>query len=270
MIDARDIMKKRIVVLTALLAVAVAGAQKRDPQKKKEAGPQPPAVAAGGPERAPSDAIVLFDGKDLSNWMMADGQPADWTVQDGAMLCRTGAGDLHSRLRFRSAQIHLEFNVPLMPAHSGQARGNSGVMLQARNNEIQILDSYENPTYADGVCGAFYGTAPPLVNAYRRPGEWQSYDIIFHAPECAPGGQVNAPGSLTVLRNGVLVQDHVAVAPRSGCVDEGPLILQDHNGYGGRRVPPDVRMKAPVTPMRFRNIWLRRLASRGGSAAPSR
>jgi hypothetical protein len=177
------------------------------------------------------------------------------------MLCRTGAGDLHTRLKFRSAQIHLEFNVPLMPAQSGQARGNSGVMLHDRTNEIQILDSYQNPTYADGVCGALYGVAPPQVNAYRRPGEWQTFDIVFHAPHCGTGGQVQAPGSLSVLRNGVLVQDHVPDAPRSGCVEEGALILQDHNGYGGRRVPPSVQMKAPITPMRFRNIWLRRLAN---------
>ena len=258
-----------VVVLTALLAIVLAGAQKRASQKKPD-GPQPAMVDPGGPDRAPSDAIVLFDGKDLSNWVMADGQPADWTVQDRTMLCRTGTGDLHTRLKFRSAQIHLEFNVPSMPDHSGQARGNSGVMLHDRSNEIQILDSYQNPTYADGACGALYGMAPPQVNAYRRPGEWQTYDIIFHAPRCATGGQVQAPGSLTLLRNGVLVQDHVPSAPRSGCLEEGPLILQDHNGFGGRRVPPSVRMKAPITPMRFRNIWLRRLASKGDAQALSR
>ena len=247
-----------LVVLTALLAIVVAGAQKRSSQKKED-GPQPPMVDPGGPATPPSDAIVLFDGKDLSNWVMSDGQPRDWTLQDGAMICRTGTGDLHTRLKFRSAQIHLEFNVPSMPGHSGQARGNSGVMLHARGNEIQILDSYQNPTYADGVCGAFYGVASPLVNAYRRAGEWQTYDIVFHAPRCGAGGQAQTPGSLTLLRNGVLVQDHVPAAPRGGCVEEGPLILQDHNGFAGKRVPPGATMKAPVTPMRFRNIWLRRL-----------
>jgi hypothetical protein len=203
--------------------------------------------------------VVLFNGKDLSNWMMADGQPAEWTLQDGTLMCRTGSGDLYSRAKFRSAQIHVEFNVPSMPEHSGQARGNSGVMLHDRTNEIQILDSVQNPTYADGVCGALYGVAPPQVNAFRRAGEWQSYDIIYHAPKCGSGGQVQTPGSLTLLRNGVLVQDHVADAPRTGCVEEGSLILQDHNGFGGKRVPADTKMKAPVTPMRFRNIWLRRI-----------
>lgn len=254
-------MKKlTAVVLAALLAIVMAGAQKRGTQKK-ENGPQPAMVDPGGPNRPPSDAIVLFDGRDLSNWMMADGQPADWAVQDGTMLCRTGAGDLHTRLKFRSAQIHLELSVPFMPDQSGQARGNSGVMLHDRTNEIQVLDSYQNPTYADGVCGALYGVAAPLVNACRRPGEWQTYDIIFHAPRCGTGGQVQAPGSLTVLLNGVLVQDHVPDAPRSGCVEEGPLILQDHNGFGGRRVSAGMKLKAPITPMRFRSIWLRRLAN---------
>ncbi len=250
--------KLTIALLAALVATAVADAQKKGAQKKED-GPQPTAVEAGAPGNPPSDAIRLFDGKGLSNWVMADGQPAEWSLQEGTLLCRTGAGDLYSRLKFRSAQIHVEFNVPFMPEQSGQARGNSGVMLHDRTNEIQILDSYQNPTYADGVCGALYGVAPPLVNAYRRAGEWQTYDIIYHAPRCGAGGQVQTPGSLTVLRNGVLVQDHVPDAPRTGCVEEGSLILQDHNGFGGKRAPAGVPMKAPVTPMRFRNIWLRRL-----------
>jgi hypothetical protein len=254
-------MKKPIAVaFAALLALALSGAQQKGAQKK-EIGPQPPMVEAAGPDRAPSDAIVLFDGKDLSKWMSSDDQPADWLVKDGAMLCRTGAGDIHSRERFQSAQIHLEFNVPSMPEYSGQARGNSGVMLHDRTTEIQILDSYETPTYADGVCGALYGVAPPQVNAVRRAGEWQTYDIVFHVPTCGTDGKVKTPGSLTLLRNGVLVLDHVPAAPRTGCVQEGPLILQDHNGFGGRRMPPSAQLKAPVTPMRFRNIWLRKLAN---------
>ncbi|MFB3829553.1 MAG: DUF1080 domain-containing protein [Bryobacteraceae bacterium] len=241
------------MISTALLAIVVAGAP------KKETGPQPAAVEAA-PGKAPSDAVVLFDGKDLSNWMGSEGQSPEWAVEDGILLCRTGAGDLHSRVKFRSAQIHVEFNVPSMPEQSGQKRGNSGVLLHSRGNEVQILDSYQNPTYADGACGAFYGVAPPLVNASRRPGEWQSYDIVYHAPRCGAGGQVRTPGSLTVLHNGVLVQDHVPAAPRGGCLEEGPLILQDHNGFQGKRVPPGAKMTAPITRMRFRNVWLRRLA----------
>jgi len=240
----------------AAFLVMMVGGQTKGPAKKED-GPQPKVVDPGGPGKLPSDAVVLFDGKDLSNWTMADGQAADWRIDERTLMCRTGAGDLYSRMKFRNAQIHLEFQVPPMPGRTGQARGNSGVMLLDRSNEIQILDSYENPTYADGVCGALYGVAAPLVNAYKRPGEWQSYDIIFHAPHC---GKEQAPGSLTLLRNGILVLDHVPGTPRSGCVEEGPLILQDHNGFGGKRIPPGRELKAPVTPMRFRNIWLRKLA----------
>ena len=127
---------------------------------------------------------------------MADGQPAEWALQDGTLVCRTGSGDLFSRVKFRNAQIRLEFNVPSMPDQSGQARGNSGVMLHDRTNEIQILDLFQNPTYADGVCGALYGVAPPQVNAYRRPGEWQTYEIIFHAPHCGMGGRLRCPAAL--------------------------------------------------------------------------
>jgi hypothetical protein len=179
-------------------------------------------------------------------------------------------GDIQSIEKFGSAQIHLEFNVPYMPNEKGQFRGNSGVILQGRY-EIQILDSYQNPTYADGSCGALYGQSAPQVNASRRPGEWQTYDIVFHAPSCAPDGTAQAPGSLTLLHNGVLVQDHVpvawrgggrrgaagvrgvpaaAAAPGPGCADEGPLLLQDHSGF----------KNPPVTTMKFRNIWLRRLS----------
>jgi hypothetical protein len=246
------------VAFAATIAIALTGAQKKGSQKKAD-GPQPVMVDPGGPGKAPSDAVALFDGKDLANWTTYDGQPAGWTLQDGAMVCRTGTGDLHSRLKFRSAQLHLEFNVPSMPQQSGQARGNSGVMLHDRTNEIQILDSVENPTYADGVCGALYAVAAPLVNAFRRAGQWQTFDIVFHAPRCN-GAQVQTPGSLTLLRNGILVLDHVPSSPRTGCLEEGPLILQDHNGFGGKRVTPGATLKAPVTPMRFRNIWLRRLA----------
>ncbi len=223
-------------------AVAMACAQKPD-------GPQPPVVDPGGPGKAPADAVVLFDGRDNSGWTTQDGKPSRCTVADGAMNCRTGAGTIRSAETFRDAQIHLEFNVPYMPDQKGQLRGNSGVMLQGRY-EIQILDSYENPTYADGSCGALYGQSAPLVNASRKPGEWQTYDIVFHAPRCAPDGSLQTPGTLTLLMNGVLVQDHVPVKAARRCVEEGPLTLQDHSGFKG----------APDTTMKFRNIWMRRLA----------
>jgi hypothetical protein len=216
---------------------------------QEKVGPQPKVVDPGPP---PSDAIVLFGGEDLSEWVHKDGRPAQWTVQNEAMVCKSGTGDLYSRRKLASAQIHLEFSEPLMPAAKGQARGNSGVYIQGRY-EIQVLDSYRNPTYADGSCGAVYGQHAPLVNACRPPETWQSYDIIFHAPQC-DAGQVTAPATVTILQNGVLIQDHAVILqptaggePDNPC-DPGPLMLQDHHH-------PDVK----ETQLRFRNIWYRPL-----------
>jgi hypothetical protein len=217
-------------------------------------GPQPPVVDPGGPGKAPSDATVLFDGRDLSGWTTQDGSPARCSAANGEMVCRTGSGDVYSKETFSSAQIHLEFNVPHMPGQKGQLRGNSGVYLQACY-EVQILDSFENPTYANGALGAVYGFSAPKVNAARRPGEWQTYDILFHPPKCGPDGKIREPGNVTVLLNGVLVQENVKLDKAGGgCTHRnlcqpGPLRLQDHSGFEG----------APDTTMRFRNIWIRKV-----------
>ena len=247
-------MKRERVFAMCLLAVGVAFAQKSE-------GPQPAVVDPGGPGKAPSDAVVLFNGRDNTGWTRLDGTPSHCTVADGVMSCRTGALDTQSSEKFRDAQIHVEYNLPNEPEMRGQGRANSGVVLQGRY-EIQILDSYQNETYANGSCGALYGQSAPLVNACRRPGEWQSYDITFHAPRCAPDGSVQTPGSLTMLHNGVLIQDHVPVRARSCVADEGPLVLQDHGRSVGRKIgtATGVSEGAPDTTVKFRNIWMRRLA----------
>ncbi len=246
-------MRKDRVIAVFVLAAGIAYAQKSE-------GPQPVVVDPGGPGKAPSDAIVLFDGRDNSGWSTLDGKPSKCTVADGVMSCRTGALDTQSNEKFRDAQIHLEFNLPYEPEMRGQGRANSGVLLQNRY-EVQILDSYQNATYANGSCGALYGQSAPLVNACRKPGEWQSYDIIFHAPRCAPDGSVETPGTLTLLHNGVLIQDHVPVRARKCAADEGPLVLQDHARYVGRKIgtATGVVEGAPDTTVKFRNIWMRRL-----------
>ena len=215
-------------------------------------GPQPRVVTPGkAAADRPSDAIALFDGHDLSHWTRRDDTPARCTVEDTVMVCRTGSGDIYTTDKFRDAQIHLEFRIPYMPDQHGQMRGNSGVLIHGMY-EVQILDSYQNPTYANGSCGAYYGYSAPLVNASRPPEEWQSYDIIFHGPKCDAEDHLTQPGTLTVIHNGVLVQDHVPVESRRGCEDgignPGPLVLQDHQP----RNPP-------MTVMRFRNVWLRNL-----------
>ena len=230
-----------------LLVLVVAGAL----AAQRSQQPQPRVVDPGGPGKAPSDAVALFDGTDVSHWTTRDGQPSKCGVEKDEMVCRTGAGDMYSKEKFRSAQIHLEFAIPLMPGHKGQLKGNSGIYLHGRY-EIQVLDSFNNPTYPTGAAGALYGQSPPLVNPSRPPEEWQSYDIIFHAPQCDAEGKVTELATLTVLFNGVLVQDNVKIkASERGCREggAGPLMLQDHSGF----------KDAPDTVMRFRNIWYRPL-----------
>lgn len=209
--------------------------------------PRPPVVDPGpGPQqpfRPPSDALVLFDGTGLSEWR------GNWKVENGYMeINRTG--NLTTKKSFGSCQLHVEFATPVPARNSGQGRGNSGIFLMGRY-EVQVLDSYQNETYADGQCAALYGQAPPLVNASRPPGEWQSYDIIFEAP-VFQDGKLEKPGYITVLHNGVLVHNrteilgastHRALAKYSPHRPKEPISIQDHGN-----------------PVRFRNIWVRPLA----------
>jgi len=226
-------IRERVCTI-CLLAVGIVTAQ-------RSVGPQPAVVDPGGAGKAPSDAVVLFNGRDNTGWTRLDGTPSRCTVADGVMTCRTGALDTASTEKFRDAQIHVEFNVPYEPDQKGYARANSGIILQ-NLYEIQILDSYRNATAPDSSCASLYRQSAPLVNACRPPGEWQSFDIIFHAPVCASDGAIQTPGSLTLLHNGVL-QDHSRVVGRTIEIEEGPI-----NG------------PAPDTTMRFRNIWMRRLS----------
>lgn len=216
--------------------------------------PKPPVVTPAPeqpPVPPPADAIVLFDGKSLADWQSADsGQPARWLVRDGYMEVGKGTGNIMSRRAFGSVQLHIEWRAPFPAEGEGQDRGNSGVFLMT-HYEIQVLDSYKNETYADGQAGAIYGQTPPLVNASRPPGQWQTYDIVFHRPVFAADGSVTQPARVTVFHNGVLVHDndtitgwtvHHAVAKYQAHPDRLPLMLQDH-----------------AHPVRYRNIWVREL-----------
>ncbi len=215
--------------------------------------PRPPVVTPGAEDRLPpSDAIVLFDGTDLSAWQSRDGSDAPWKLEDGAMRVVQGSGDIRTRDAFGSCQLHIEWASPETVQNKAQRRGNSGVFLMD-TYEVQILDSYDNDTYPDGQAASIYGQAPPLVNASRKPGEWQSFDIIFHAP-VFEDGQVKKPGTITVFHNGVLVQDHWEIQGRTRHrqrpnyqphPEKMPLRLQDHNDPGDQ--------------VRFRNIWIRPL-----------
>jgi hypothetical protein len=213
------------------------------------ARPHPAVISpASQPGGAPSDAIVLFDGRDLSKW--AAGR-SPWKVENGYMEVVPNSGDLRSKEKFGDVQLHIEWAVPATPQGSSQNRGNSGVFLQGLY-EVQVLDSFQNPTYADGQAGAIYGQWPPLVNAVRKPGEWQTYDIVFEAARFE-GKRLVAPAYLTVFLNGVLVHHrkelmgptvHRALAKYDVQPQEESIMLQDHQ-----------------SPVRYRNIWVRRLGS---------
>ncbi len=215
--------------------------------------PKPPIIKPADqklPIPPPSDAIVLFDGRDLSQWRGEDGSASKWIVANGYMESVKGSGYIFTRQTFGDVQLHLEWVAPTPPMGKSQGRGNSGVFPMGLY-EIQVLDSYQNETYADGQAAAVYGQYPPLVNASRPPGEWQSYDIVFRRPRFSRTGSLLQPARITVLHNGVLVQDKVEVwgptnwlqhAPYTAHPDKLPLSLQDHGN-----------------PVRFRNIWLREL-----------
>jgi hypothetical protein len=222
--------------------------------------PAPPVVTPGSPAAfvaAPSDAIVLFDGsaKALAeNWTDTKGGPSRWTVVDGALESVKGAGYIQSKQSFGSCQLHVEWASPSKPEGDGQGRGNSGVFLM-NNYEVQVLDSHENQTYPDGQASALYGRKKPLVNACRKPGEWQSYDIIFHRPLFDESGKVTRRATFTVLHNGVLTQDHTVLSGGTGWM--GPDCASEYKAH------PD---KLPISfqdhgnPVRFRNVWIRELA----------
>ena len=218
--------------------------------------PVPPVITPGTAStqektgKPPSDAVVLFDGKDLSRWESESGGPAKWKVENGYMEVVKGTGNIRTREDFGACQLHVEWAAPLPAVGESQERGNSGVFLMGKY-EIQVLDSYHNRTYADGQAAAVYGQYPPLVNASRPPGQWQTYDIIFHGPRFAADGKLLRPARVTALVNGVLVQDNVSLTgptdyqarpPYKPHPEKLPLLLQDH-----------------VQPVHFRNIWIREL-----------
>jgi len=259
----------RLAVTVAAVAVAVAVTTNSHGQQTKigyddtplqpdgkwrihdSARPRPQVVTPGAPSAIapPQDAVVLLgSGNDLSKWQGDDGASPSWSVSDG--ILQTGKGYLRTKASFADIQLHVEFATPSEVKGDSQARGNSGVFL-AGVFEIQVLDSFDNPTYADGQAAAMYGQHPPLVNASRRPGEWQSYDIVFTAPRFSSANQLLTPAVVTVFHNGLLVHNarpfwgptaHRRIDPYVPSTSRGPIRLQDHGN-----------------PVRYRNIWLREL-----------
>ncbi|MEY3052146.1 MAG: hypothetical protein RLY31_1931 [Bacteroidota bacterium] len=223
--------------------------EKWKPQFTEAWEPEPRVVSPGIGTAPPSDAIVLFDGSSTDAWQHADGSSVKWTVSDGAMTVAKGAGGISTRQAFGDCQLHLEWQAPALVKGEGQGRGNSGVFLQERY-EVQVLDSYRNRTYSNGQAASVYKQSIPLVNACRPPGEWQTYDILYTAPRFNADGMVVQPARVTVLHNGILVQNNFEIKGASEYIGlpqyqphgKAPLSLQDHGDL-----------------VSYRNIWIREL-----------
>lgn len=242
-----------LVALTVRLAAAPDPAWLAHDRER----PLPPVVQPGTfstqdrPGVPPSDAVVLFDGKNHSGWVAMDGSPTKWEVKDGALVCVPGSGYIRTLQSFGDCQLHIEWAAPTPVQGAGQGRGNSGVFFGNGRYETQVLDSHDNPTYADGSAGSIYGQYPSLVNASRPPGEWQTYDIIWTAPKFDAAGKLLSPARITTLHNGVLVQNNSELT--------GPAVWIGRPPYSAHPERLPIAMQDHGNPVRFRNIWVREL-----------
>ena len=221
-----------------------------DPTVTEVWEPIPPKVTPGEKGAPPSDAIVLFDGKDLSNFVSEDGTPAKWDVKDGYMTVNVNAPGIKTKQNFDDCQLHVEWRSPIEDTDEGQGKGNSGVWFMDKY-EIQVLDSYENRTYSNGQASAVYKQHAPLVNASKKPGEWQTYDIIFTAPRFSDKGTLITPARVTVLHNGVLVQNNVSIL--------GPVEYRGLPVYVRHEAKAPLKLQEHTDLVSFRNIWIREL-----------
>ena len=221
------------------------------PTKPLPSPKEEPKIIQAEPGKPPSDAVVLFDGSDLSKWGDMKGGETKWKIVNGAMESVKGAGYIRTKDSYGDCQLHIEWATPSKVEGSDQGRGNSGVFFGGTRYELQVLDSYDNKTYFHGQASAIYKQHAPLVNASRKPGEWQTYDVIYHAPRFDEDGKLKKAGTFTVFHNGVLTQDHVEILGNTGHgeaprdqkhPEKQPLALQDHGN-----------------PVRVRNIWIREL-----------
>jgi hypothetical protein len=246
-----------LVVLSATLIAQQRGGR---PQDTEIWEPAPPLVTPGATDNAPpSDAIVLFDGKNLDQWRTTNDQsPAQWIVENGVLTVNKRAGNIETKRRFKNYQLHLEWRIPANITGSDQSRGNSGVFLASTGRgdagyELQILDSYNNKTYVNGQAGSVYKQSIPLANAMRKPGEWQVYDVVWIAPVFNEDGSIKTPAYITAFHNGVLIQNHFELkgetvfigAPEYKKYEAAPIKLQAHGD--------------PSPAISFRNIWVREL-----------
>nr|WP_295866875.1 DUF1080 domain-containing protein [uncultured Chitinophaga sp.] len=254
------------IILTALLAggcyMAQAQDQKAKPEDTEVYTPVPPEVKPGKKcGEAPSDAIILFNGTNLDQWVMADDRntPAKWNVSKGVLTVNKQVGNIETKKAFNNYQLHIEWRVPANITGTGQGRGNSGVFLASIGKgdagyELQVLDSYNNKTYTNGMAASIYKQHVPLANPTNKPGEWQAYDVIWTAPVFGSDGKLVSPARVTVLFNGVLVQNNVEL--------KGPTQYIGAPGYREAHGPSPIKLQAhgdKSEPLSFRNIWIREL-----------
>ena len=243
-------MKKINLLCTLLISLFFTAIHAQKPEDTEVWDPEPEIISPGYTYvSAPSDAIVLFSENSLDQWVKEDGKSVEWTVEGDVFTVKPGTGAIQTNKEFEDFQLHVEWRPPLVIKGEGQGRGNSGIFLQGRY-EVQVLDSYNNRTYANGQAASIYKQHIPLANAMHKTGEWNSYDIIYTAPRFDSSGALKSPAYVTVLHNGVLVQNHTEIkgntvyigTPEYEAHGPGPIILQDHGD-----------------PVSFRNIWIREL-----------
>ncbi len=250
-------MKIQILTFLLLVLAGVVNAQTPEPMKMKPEmteiwDPEIRVVTPGEtPANAPSDAIVLFDGTNLNEWTNGKGEPAEWVVADGCVTVKKGTGTMKTKRQFSDYQLHIEWRTPAEVVGESQGRGNSGIFMQGIY-EVQVLDNYNNRTYRNGQAGSIYKQHPPLVNVCKAPGVWQTYDIIYTAPRFNEDGTYFTPPTVTVLQNGVLVQNNVKMRGPTEYIGIPEYTVKKHG-------PGSIELQDHGNPVSYRNIWIREL-----------
>lgn len=243
-------MKKKLVVLPMLMLIFVATAYCQNPEETEVWNPEPRVVKAGNSDiEAPADAIILFDGTSFDEWESQNGGDVEWTLTEDFMTVNPGTGGIKTRKTFEDFQLHIEWSAPTEIDGDGQGRGNSGIFLQGRY-EVQVLDNWNNRTYSNGMAGSIYKQHIPLANPAKQPGEWQKYDIFYKAPRFKDNGDVEEPARVTVILNGVLIQNNVEIYGPTEYIGE-----PSYEAHG----PDSIHLQDHSNLVRFRNIWIREL-----------